>query len=153
MSKELEHKVRLLDNALWNIARRGECEYQDFPKDAPKPCDCPVCVAKSALASAEDWRYIGALHERTTNGTWPREAKIHKAWKDLIDDFKLASILQEKTVPSARDWYVATSIVQWLATNVGMTVLEAAGFKYQQWDQDVADRELMQRRQDREDGK
>jgi len=50
-----------------------------------------------------------------------------------------------------RDWYVATSVIQWLATNVGMTVLEAAGFKYQQWTQDMADGELFKRRQERED--
>ena len=62
----------------------------------------------------------------------------------------LAQILKDDHIPSARDWYVATSVIQWLATNVGMTVLEAAGFKYQQWDQDVADGELFKRRQERE---
>jgi hypothetical protein len=42
-------------------------------------------------------------------------------------------------------------VIQWLATNVGMTVLEGAGFSYQQWEQDMADGELFQRRQERED--
>lgn len=153
MTAELEHKVRLLDNALWHIARRRDCDYLDCPKERPTPCDCPVCTAKSALAAANDWRYIGAMHERVTNGFNPRETKINKAWKELVDDFKLAAVLDEKTVPSARDWYVATSVVRWLVTNVGMTVLEAAGFKYEQWDQDRADRELMKRRQEREAGK
>lgn len=31
-----------------------------------------------------------------------------------------------------------------------MTVLEAAGFKYQQWDQDRADGDLLDRRMERE---
>jgi hypothetical protein len=52
-------------------------------------------------------------------------------------------------VPSARDWYVATSVIQWLATNVGMTVLEAAGFKYAQEEQDAAV-QTFKRRQENE---
>jgi hypothetical protein len=109
-----------------------------------------TCVAKAVLARTKEWRYIGAHHDRVTNGHNPREAKIHDAWKKLVGDLELSRILDEKTLPSARDWYVASSIVQWLATNVGMTVIEAAGYKYQQWEQDAADRELMRRRQDRE---
>ena len=66
-------------------------------------------------------------------------------------DHLLTQILQDDRSPSARDWYVATSIIQWLATNVGMTVLEAAGFKYQQWDQDAADAALFRGRQERQE--
>jgi hypothetical protein len=149
-----EQGLRILDNALWRIAHRGDCEYYD-DKKRPTPCDCPRCVAIAALEAAKNWRFHGAFHERTLSGSWPREAKMHAAWLKLLTtredpDRLLSQILKSEKLPSARDWYVATSVVQWLATNVGMTVLEAAGFKYQQWDQDRADGELFQRRQERE---
>jgi hypothetical protein len=76
---------------------------------------------------------------------------MHAAWEKLAGgspDHLLSNILREEKTPSARDWYVATSVIQWLATNVGMTVLEAAGFSYQQWEQDRADGELFRRRQE-----
>ena len=147
--------------AAQRIAHRGDCEYYDA-HERPKPCDCPRCVAISALESAKNWRFHGALYERTQKSDlWPREVKMHAAWMKLASgsgragndpDHLLSQILKDDGAPSARDWYVATSVIQWLATNVGMTVLEAAGFKYQQWDQDRADCELFQRRQDREAG-
>ncbi len=157
----LEHAVRTLDNALWRLAHGRSCEYTYNEPRRPTPCDCQVCEAKAALAATRDWRYIGSHHARVTNGYNPREAKIHAAWKKLVDDQKLAQILYDgpysggapshfMATPSTRDWYVATSVVQWLATNVGMTVLEAAGFKYDQWDQDRADLDLMRRRAERE---
>lgn len=118
-------------------------------------------TAKQALALTRDWRFIGSHHARVTSGHDPRETKIHAAWKKLLDDRKLGMILydgpysggspaHEVPCPSVRDWYVATSVVQWLATSVGMTVLEAAGFKYVQYEQDCADADLMKRRQERE---
>lgn len=156
MSSDQEQGLRILDNALWRIAHRGDCEYYD---DRPKPCDCPRCVAIAALEAAKNWRFHGALYERTQSEHWPRETKMHAAWMKLANgsgragndpDQLLTQILKDDHVPSSRDWYVATSVIQWLATNVGMTVLEAAGFKYQQWDQDRADTELFHRRQERE---
>ena len=156
MSSDQDQGLRILDNALWRIAHRGECEYYD-EASRPKPCDCPRCVAIAALESAKNWRFHGAMYDRTQGGSWPREAKMHAAWMKLATagredpDHLLSQILKDDRSPSARDWYVATSVIQWLATNVGMTVLEAAGFKYQQWDQDLADGELFKRRQDRED--
>ena len=159
-TEHLENAVRVLDNALWRIAHGRDCEYCALAT-RPSPCDCQVCEAKSALAATRDWRYIGASYERVTSSFWPRETKIHTAWKKLVGDTKLASILYDgpysggrptcqPPVPTTRDWYVATSVVQWLATSVGMTVLEAAGFKYSQWDQDLASAELMKRREARE---
>ena len=155
MSSDQDQALRILDNALWRIARRGDCEYYDDEKRRPKPCDCPRCLAIVALESAKSWRFHGAHYERTQKDHWPREAKMHASWMKLATsnrdpDQLLSNILKEDHVPSARDWYVATSVIQWLATNVGMTVLEAAGFKYQQWDQDMADGELFKRRQERE---
>lgn len=155
MSNDQEQSLRILDNALWRIAHRGDCEYYDATT-RPKLCDCPRCVALSALEVAKSWRFHGALHERSQSGHWPREAKMHAAWMKLATagredpDHLLSQILKDEGAPSARDWYVATSVIQWLATNVGMTVLEAAGFKYQQHDQDRADAELFKRRQEQE---
>ncbi len=157
MSQDQDQGLRILDNALWRIAHRGDCDYYDDEENRPKPCDCPRCVAIAALEAAKNWRFHGALYERTQNGHWPREAKMHAAWMKLATagredpDHLLSQILKDDRAPSARDWYVATSVVQWLATNVGMTVLEAAGFKYQQWEQDMADSDLFKRRQERED--
>jgi len=152
-----EQGLRILDNALWRIAHeRGECYYADHSeKDKPKPCDCPRCVALAALETSKTWRFHGAMYDRTKSGAWPRESKMHAAWMKLATcnrdpDLLLSQILKEDQAPSARDWYVATSVIQWLATNVGMTVLEAAGFKYSQWEQDVADGDLLRRRQRRE---
>jgi hypothetical protein len=157
MSEDRDQGLRILDNALWRIAHRGDCEYYDCgDASRPKPCDCPRCVAVAALEAAKNWRFHGAHHDRTQKGHWPREAKMHAAWMKLATagredpDRLLCQILKDEETPSARDWYVATSVIQWLATNVGMTVLEAAGFKYQQWDQDLADGALFQRRQERE---
>lgn len=158
MSTDQDQNLRILDNALWRISReRGDCYYTDYSdKDKPKPCDCPRCVAIAALEAAKNWRFHGALYERIESGHWPRETKMHAAWMKLatagrVDpDTLLTNILREEQAPSARDWYVATSVIQWLATNVGMTVLEAAGFKYSQFEQDMADGELFRRRLERE---
>lgn len=154
-STDREQSLRILDNALWRIAHRGDCEYEDLDEKS-EPCECPRCVAVAALRAAKNWRFHGALWERIQSGNWPRETKMHAAWMKLVTghgrspDCLLASILREDQTPSARDWFVAASVVQWLATNVGMTVLEAAGFSYQQWDQDRADGELFRRRQERD---
>lgn len=157
MSSDQEQGLRILDNALWRIAHRGECEYYD-DASRPKPCDCPVCVARAALEAAKNWRFHGAMYDRIQfhSDSWPREAKMHAAWMKLATagredpDKLLSQILKDDHLPSARDWYVATSVIQWLATNVGMTILEAAGFKYQQYDQDRANAEAFRRRQERE---
>ena len=160
MSQDQDQGLRILDNALWRIAHRGDCEYYDDEKNRPTPCDCPRCVAIAALEASKNWRFHGALYDRTQSGRWPRETKMHAAWMKIANpsgrggndpDQLLSQILKDGSAPSARDWYVATSVIQWLATNVGMTVLEAAGFKYQQWDQDMADGELFKHRQERED--
>lgn len=157
-NNDQDQGLRILDNALWRIAHEGDCLY-DNEKDRSTPCDCPRCVAIAALETAKNWRFHGALYERTQSKHWPRETKMHAAWMKLAGercpggrdpDRLLSQILKDDCPPSARDWYVATSVIQWLATNVGMTVLEAAGFKYQQWEQDLADGDLFRRRQDRE---
>ena len=158
MSNDQEQGLRILDNALWRIAHRGDCEYYDDTSSQPKPCDCSRCVARAALEAAKNWRFHGAHHERIEKDHWPREKKMHAAWMKLAngnqggpDRLLEKAILNDDSAPSARDWYVATSVIQWLATNVGMTVLEGAGFKYQQWEQDAANGELFQRRLERED--
>jgi hypothetical protein len=151
VSTDLEQGVRILDNALWRIVHeRGDCLYVDEDeKTRPKPCDCARCIAVAALEAAKGgWRFHGSHRDRLVQGGWPREEKIHAAWVKYATsrrdpDVILAQILgEDDQAPSARDWYVATSVIQWLATNVGMHILEAAGFKYAQYEQDVANARL-----------
>lgn len=158
VSNDQEQGLTILDLALWRIAHRGDCEYYDCGQaERPSPCACPRCVAKAALEAAKNWRFHGVHHARTQSPNWPREQKMHAAWMKLVtsrpnpDALLAKAILNEDQPPSARDWYVATSVIQWLATNVGMTVLEAAGFTYAQWAQDQATGALFDRRQERED--
>ena len=156
MSNDQERGLWILDNALRRIAHRDDCAYLDDETSRPTPCDCPRCVAIAALEAAKNWRFHGSHHARVLGDYFPRETKMHAAWMKIAmharapDTLLGRAILQEDRTPSVRDWYVATSVIQWLATNVGMTVLEGAGFKYQQWEQDAADGELFRRRQERE---
>lgn len=144
--------MHAMQRALRQIANSGDCSYYD-EKEKPKPCDCPVCVAKAVLETNTDWRFRGRGFERTA--TNPREQKIVTAWRAYMtggpadrSDFKLAQVLGEadengaRAYPTVRDWFVATTVVQWLATNVGQSILEAAGYKYDQYDQDRRLREF-----------
>lgn len=135
----VEQAMRVMQNALRHIARSRDCDYHD-EASRPNPCDCPPCEARAAIEATKDWRYMGRGHDRATDGHHPRETKMLKAWRELVDDRHLSMIVDnnEHGIPSPRDWYVATSVVQWLATNVGVSVLEGAGFKYQQWEHDRA---------------
>lgn len=152
MKNDQEQGLRILENALWRIANRGDCAYLEDEADRPTPCDCTICVAQAGLDAAKRWRFHGACQDRVEahGSSFPREVKMHAAWVQVIGrqspDRQLSLILKEEDPPSARDWYVATSVVQWLATNVGMAVLEAAGFKYQQWEEDRADASSTKRR-------
>lgn len=56
-------------------------------------------------------------------------------------DLRLAQVLKTDADVTRRDWYVATSIVQWLATNIGSTIVEAAGYKYMKHHEDRVCRE------------
>ena len=151
----LEHAIDVLDGFAREMASY-DC-YGCEPDSLCKPCR-----AEAALAAIPAWRYDGAagsparrfegaMHYRTSNGWNPREAKIHAAWKKHMelygDDRTLGLILSDRSPgplegpcdwPTPRDWYVATSIVQWLATNCGSSILEAAGWKYTKWDEDRA---------------
>ena len=156
----LDH-LALFTDTLRTIANGRDCDYADFPAEKPDPCTCPPCAARAALAAGNEWRYRGAHHPRVTSGFNPRETAIVKAWADQVDDRKLAGMLTELAPddrqrafvvhemlqpPTARDWFVATSVVQWLVTNVGTGVLEAAGWKYTRYEADRAAREAAQRR-------
>ena len=131
-------------NALRSIlAYSGECSRYDEP-DRDEPCDCPHCVARAALEGEEDWRFMGYKPERRQS--MPRELAMHAAWKHYFMrsagaanntvaplDKLLAQILGEgdRDTITDRDWYVATTVVQWLATNVGQNILFDAGYKYE----------------------
>lgn len=133
---KLELAVQSLRLALQSIAGYADCMH-DEGHGPPHSCRCPVCVARVALATADavDWRFVS--YRRCT---MPRERDIVEAWKAYLKrdrgggssmDLVMSQIIGD--APSVRDWYVATSVIQWLATNCGMTVLEQAGFKYD-WD-------------------
>jgi len=129
-------------NALRSILfHNGECYRQDEP-DNPAPCECPICIAKAALENEEDWRFMGWKPER--RASMPRELAMVEAWKHYFKrsagkadgtcapmDGLLAQILGvEVESVTERDWYVATTVVQWLATNVGQCVLMDAGYEH-----------------------
>jgi hypothetical protein len=140
----LSKPIEVMTDAL-NVIAGNDCwgptgdEY-----DANEGCDCVPCIARRALMDARDWRFYTNTkqHQRLIHN--PRERKIHAAWKQYLEsagggsaDYRLAQILwEDRSTPSVRDWYVATCVVQWLTTNVGMSILEAAGYKYQEYDQD-----------------
>ncbi len=135
----IERALAAMQNALRHIVKSRDCDYFDYPNERPKPCDCPVCAAKIALETEQGWRYLGARASRMEHN--PRERKIISAWTKLADDHLLSALLNQDAQPSTRDWYVASTVVQWLATNVGMSVLEAAGFKYMEYADDRKERE------------
>jgi hypothetical protein len=131
-----------LRNALRSIVfNNGDCSRFDEPDDGT-PCECPTCIAKAALAGEEDWRFAG--YNPMRRKTMPREAAMVDAWRHYFTksagkangtsapmDAILSQILFGEESPNEvteRDWYVATTIVQWLATNVGQCVLFDAGY-------------------------
>lgn len=122
----------------------------DWSSEDEATCECIACTATRTLKSLDDWRFQASFPERLVNGLHPREAAHVAAFRKYMTggdaDERLAGILgwtegsgfmkQIHDWPSARDWYVAVAVVQWLATNVGMGVLEAAGWKYTRFDED-----------------
>lgn len=144
----IEQQLAFMRSTLEHVAQ-DDCEYIHFPDDRETPCSCNVCRAKAALRQSNEWRYQGAMAYRLGNGFNPREVRMISAFKKDIGDHRLSQILDENRqtdnqrlpAPSTRDWYVATSVVQWLATNCGMAVLERAGFKYTKWDEDKEQRD------------
>jgi hypothetical protein len=144
----IEQELGVMRDALEAIANYGDCDYVGNESERPRPCRCPQCRAKRALETADRWRYMGARHDRIHS--MPREAAMMKAWERYFDgragvetpDYRLAMVLGDITdanptsrgyvtrEPSPRDWYVASSVVQWLATNVGSAILYEAGFDY-----------------------
>lgn len=131
-------------NALRSIVFfNGDCSRIDEPREEGSLCECPTCIAKAALENEEDWRFQGWSPERRFS--MPRELAIVEAWKHYFKrsggkatggsapmDAMLAQILGVDTDSvSERDWYVATTVVQWLATNVGQCVLFDAGYKHE----------------------
>jgi hypothetical protein len=124
------------------LFNEGDCTRSDEPRDEHHPCECPICIALRALKDEEDWRFQGWKPER--RATRPRELSMHAAWRHYFTktvgaadgttapmDRILARILDvDVDTISERDWYVATTVVQWLATNVGQGVLFDAGYQF-----------------------
>lgn len=130
-------------NALRSILfHNGDCQRADEPRDPDRLCECAVCIAKAALENEEDWRFMGWNPERRFS--MPRELAMVEAWKHYFK--RSAGSANGTTAPmdkifaqilgldadsiTERDWYVATTVVQWLATNVGQCVLFDAGYEH-----------------------
>lgn len=132
--EQLDRQLGTMQLALRQIAN-GDCEWPDEPAEQG-PCMCNVCVAKRALKTDENWRFRGAHATRLDTGHNPRENAIVGAWQRYMQsgvgqphaDCKLQQLIDSP--PTERDWYVASSIVQWLATNVGQCILSEAGYQY-----------------------
>lgn len=155
----LENTIGMLDDFVRESARY-DC-YSECEKDADR-YKCTTCRAREILESISTWRYggsaetpsrrfVGSMNYRTESGWNPRETKIHQAWAKHMGrwgaDRTLGQILTDRSPgqpdgvrdwPTARDWYVATSVVQWLVTNVGSSILEQAGWRYTQYNEDAA---------------
>ena len=130
MSNDQDRGLRILDNALWRIARRADCDYLDDEKSRPTPCDCPRCVAIAALDAAKNWRFHGAHHGRIASGAFPREAKMHASWTKLVSggvgqggpDQRLSQILNE----NAQDLVEKTSELARIEKHLGLRLSPAA---------------------------
>lgn len=145
-AEEIDTKLATMVQALRYIASH-DCDLAPDGGPCP-PTDnpCSSCSARRALSVSNDWRYVGNRPERLhgNSPTARRERDIVAPWKHYMTsiatnppDIKLAEILGFPGV-TVHDWFVCTTLVQWLATNVGMCVLDEAGFKYQ-WDKSAHD--------------
>ena len=132
----IELALQAMRLALQSISGYSDCLH-DEGNGSPAQCQCPIHVARRALSTeqATDWRFVSFMdYRRQTN---PRENDIVEAWKAYLRqergtghdaDRIMSQVIGD--APSVRDWFVATSVIQWLATNCGMSVLERAGFRY-----------------------
>jgi hypothetical protein len=130
----ITRRLAAADMALRIIANYGDCMHEMHPDEDEPVCMCPVCVAKRTLETETEWRYMGN-HESRRNFN-PREAAIADSWRRYFKgvggpppDKKLANILGVDDV-TPRDWLVATTLVQWMTTNVGSALLYEAGYRY-----------------------
>lgn len=58
------------------IFQAGECSGVEEPG---VPCECPYCVAKTALQGEEEWRFEG--YNPSRRKTMPRETAMIDAWR------------------------------------------------------------------------
>lgn len=133
------------DESILRSALRGIAQGDCWGREDDGSCNCPVCIAEHALKSVGDWRYEAALANRVKDGFHPAEARMVASWKRQMGndpDDTLAKVLRvDRDDVTRRDWYVATSVVQWLGTNIGSLVVEGGGYKYTKYEEDRAARD------------
>ena len=71
------------------------------------------------------WKHYFLRSAGSANGT---SAPLDKIFSQILNGNDHDNAITE------RDWYVATTVVQWLATNVGQCVLFDAGYEYKSKD-------------------
>lgn len=117
-----EGRVKLIDLAVAALKYMSEADVQ-------------AMLIANELGPEVDWRFMSNNADRQRFN--PREAAIVEAWKRYMTgigsgtpDHKLAQILSMKgEEPTPRDWIVATTLIQWLATNVGQCILFETGYQ------------------------
>lgn len=126
--EQIQIEIATLRAALKEIASDSDCSYMD-EKERPDPCDCPACTAKRALKGyAGHWRFVGNHPNRIPHN--PRERLLVEEWRSYMTEYgpeaddKFRQIVG--LAPTPRDWFVATTIIQWLATNVGSSLITQA---------------------------
>lgn len=148
-----KYRVERTDGSSEPGGKHHECVYFVLDVTHDEHAIAALRAYYGGSAEIPSRRFEGAMYRRIVAGWDPRETKIHRAWAEFMPRYSsdpdrlLALVLTDRSVgtsvfeppldwPTPRDWYVATSVVQWLATTVGSTILEKAGWKYTQHDED-----------------
>lgn len=136
VNNRLVERVQRLESGLEFLRDRvSSCIDDGYQSDSP--CGhCDYCTVNRLLKPEPyfEWRYRGYMHARIEHN--PRERRIIHAFAERVKDEEFQLIMGTGNPVNARDWLVASTIVQWLATNVGMGVLEQAGFEYKRFEED-----------------
>jgi hypothetical protein len=129
----IERQLGAMRSALREIVfNEGDCMRLDEPKVEGCPCSCARCIAQRTLdmEAGDGWRFVGRGADRLLRN--PREAAVVAQWSAyILRNGKAPDAVMEQLIglePTPRDWYVATSIIQWLATNVGRCILTESGW-------------------------
>jgi hypothetical protein len=154
----IEQIAQRLHETLQQIADFCDCDSELY-SDGTDHCTCPSCRARAELRLLGDWRtalsveqlgmqYVTPLTQKEINrvtGPYPnriawhaRERRLLGAWLGFVDARLMNHIVAgEATVA---DYRAILGAIRWIGTNVGSTVLDAAGWRYDRSGEDDKDR-------------